>query len=291
VLAWARLMLVIAPVYTAMAVLKFVGVLPRIAEWCRPAMKYFGLPGDAALALVLGNFLNLYSAMGVIATLKLTPGQMTLLSLMLLISHSQILESSVFFQIQTKYQVIWAIRLVTALVVGWALHFLLAPTAQVAADAAAVTAPVAPSLGQAAAEYGLGLLGLAWKMLAILAAIFLVLEVVKQLNLLEKSLKVLNRFIRFMGYTEPAGLPWLAGVVFGIVFGAGLITDSVKEQALDRKQVLLVSVFLALCHGIVEDTGLMLVLGANVFWITLPRILLAVPVTWAVNRLYRLKDK
>ena len=293
VLAWARLMLVIVPVYTGMALLKYVGILPRIADLCRPAMKYFGLPGDTALALVLGNFLNLYSAMGVIASLKLTPGQMTILSLMLLISHSQILESSVFFQIRTKYQVLWAIRLVTALLAGWGLHFLIAPGKSGTVPACGLSpdfpVPKTQSLAQAASDYGLGLLGLAWKMLAILAAIFLVLEIVKRLSLLERSLKALNRFTRFMGYSERAGLPWLAGVIFGIVFGAGVITGSVREQQLEPKQVLLVSVFLALCHGVIEDTGLMLVLGANLFWITVPRVLLAVPVTWFVNRLYQPK--
>jgi spore maturation protein SpmB len=127
VIAFARLMKVIVPVFTAMAILKYVGVLPRIADWFRPAMKHFGLPGDAALALVLGNFVNLYSAIGVIASLKLTAGQMTLLSLILLISHSQILESAVFFQMKTKYGILWAIRAAVALLVGYALHFLIAP--------------------------------------------------------------------------------------------------------------------------------------------------------------------
>jgi hypothetical protein len=143
------------------------------------------------------------------------------------------------------------------------------------------------TLSAAAVEYATGLFGLAWKLLLILVAIFVALELVKRARLLEKSLRRLNRFTRFMGLNEAAGLPWMAGMVFGIVFGAGVITGSVKEQQLDRKQVLLVSVFLSLCHGIVEDTGLMLVLGANVFWITVPRLILGVGVTWLVSRLYR----
>jgi spore maturation protein SpmB len=124
-LATGKLMLVIVPVYTGMAVLKYVGILQIIAGWCRPAMHLFGLPGDAALALVLGNFLNLYSAIGVMASLKLPHAQMTILSVILLFSHSQILESSVFFQMKTKYGILWAIRLVTALIVGYALHFVI----------------------------------------------------------------------------------------------------------------------------------------------------------------------
>ena len=286
IVAWAKLMVVIAPVFTLMAVLKYIHVLPAIADWCRPAMRYLGLPGDAALALVVGNFLNLYAAIGVIASLHLNPNQMTVLSLVLLLSHSQILESSVFFQIKTKYGILWAVRLITALLVGYGLHFLIAPSSAAILSAGQAPPVAAPTLRVAGAEYVAGLLNLAVKMLLILVAIFLVLEIVKRLRLLDRSLKGLNRVTNFMGFSVPAGLPLLAGIIFGIVFGAGVITGSVKEHALDKKQVLLVSVFLALCHGIIEDTGLMIVLGANVFWITVPRLILGVGVTWLVNRLY-----
>ena len=124
-LATGKLMLVIVPVFTGMAILKYIGVLQIIAAWCRPAMHLFGLPGDAALALVLGNFLNLYSAIGVMASLKLPHAQMTILAVILLFSHSQILESSVFFRIKTKYGLLWAVRLATALIAGYALHFVI----------------------------------------------------------------------------------------------------------------------------------------------------------------------
>lgn len=136
-------------------------------------------------------------------------------------------------------------------------------------------------------EYASGLFSLAWKMLLILVLIFVVLEVVKRFRLLERSLKGLHKVTGFMGFNEAAGLPLLAGVVFGIVFGGGVICGSVEEQKLEPRQVFLVSIFLALCHGIIEDTGLMIVLGANVFWITVPRLILGVAVTWLVNRWYQ----
>ena len=79
-------------------------------------------------------------------------------------------------------------------------------------------------------------------------------------------------------------MPWLAGNVFGVVFGAGVVIESVREGRLDAKQVTLVATFLALCHGLFEDTAIFIVLGANVFWILVPRIVLAVIVTWILSR-------
>jgi hypothetical protein len=143
------------------------------------------------------------------------------------------------------------------------------------------------SIQAALRDYAGGLFGLVWKMLLILVLIFVALEIVTRLRLLEKSLRELHRITRFMGFSEPAGLPLLAGIMFGIVFGGGVIAGSVADLRLEKKQVFLVGIFLAMCHGIIEDTGLLLLLGANAFWITVPRLVLGVVITWLANRLYQ----
>jgi len=117
------LMKVVAPVYTAITILQATPAMDWFANLCAPAMKYFGLPGESALALIVGNLVNLYASIGVIAGLKLQPQQLTLLSLMLLISHSQILESAVFAQIKTRFMLISIFRLSLSLFLGWSLHF------------------------------------------------------------------------------------------------------------------------------------------------------------------------
>jgi hypothetical protein len=61
-----------------------------------------------------------------------------------------------------------------------------------------------------------------------------------------------------------------------------------RQGQLDSKQVTLVATFLALCHGLFETTATFMVLGANMFWILVPRIVLAVAVTWVLSKV--LKD-
>ncbi|MDP2808236.1 MAG: nucleoside recognition domain-containing protein [bacterium] len=118
-----QLMKMVAPVYTAITILQATPAMGWFANLCAPAMKYFGLPGESALALIVGNLVNLYASIGVIAGLKLQPQQLTLLSLMLLISHSQILESAVFAQLKTRFLLISLFRLSLSLFLGWSLHF------------------------------------------------------------------------------------------------------------------------------------------------------------------------
>jgi len=287
--AFLKLMLIVAPVYTVVTILKYTPVIRVFAEFMAPLMKHFGLPGEAALAVILGNLINLYAGLGAITALKITTAQLTVLSLMLLLSHSQILETAVFFQIRAKWWLLWFIRLALSLLAGVGLSRLIVsagPTG--AADAARLTRMAQVhyiGLGPALGNWARGLLldtGL--KMLLVLAAIFVILELGQRYGLLEKTLRAIGSLTRFIGLKPEAGMPWLAGNILGIVFGAGVVIESVREGQLDSKQVTLVATFLALCHGLFEDTAIFVVLGANVFWILVPRIVLAVAVTWVLSK-------
>ncbi len=291
--AFLKLMLIVGPVYTLVHLLRYTPVLAALARITAPLMRFFGLPGEAAVALILGNFINLYAGLGAITALGLPRGQLTVLSLMLLLSHSQLLETAVFFQIRAKWWLLWAVRLLVAVVAGWGLAALTlkGQATGAAADAAARLAALAhqtwPGLERAALNWGAGLWSTAIKMLLVLVGIFAVLELFRCYGLLAKLLAGINRLTRLIGLSAEAGMPWLAGNVFGIVFGAGVITETVREGGLSSKQVTLVATFLALCHGLFEDTAIFVVMGADLFWITVPRLVLATAVTWVLSKLLR----
>jgi spore maturation protein SpmB len=287
--AFLKLMQIVAPVYTLVTVLKYTPVLYAFARFMAPLMRFFRLPGEAAMALILGNFINIYAALGAITALKISGAQLTVLSLMILISHSQILETAVFYQIRAKWWLLWFIRLVLSLAAGAGLAVLIVPAGSNYGSGAVDFSELQQRLVlmPALRSWALGLLNTGVKMLLVLVGIFLLLELARRYGVLERMLKGLERVLKFMGYERDAGMPWLAGNVFGIVFGAGLIIESVKESRLSPKQVTLVATFLALCHGLFEDTGIFIVLGANLFWIVVPRIVLAVIVTLILSRVLK----
>jgi hypothetical protein len=135
-------------------------------------------------------------------------------------------------------------------------------------------------------QYLKGIFNLSWKIFAILFLIFLFLELIQRSGFLTKGYRKIAGFIRFLGLGEEVVAPLLAGILFGILYGVGVISDLIKKQDVNKKQVLLVSVFLAMCHAIFEDTGLFLVLGANIFWITIPRLILAFGVTFLTSKVF-----
>ncbi|MFP3472910.1 nucleoside recognition domain-containing protein, partial [Micrococcus sp. SIMBA_144] len=60
---------IISPITLVMTLLRYTPVLEWIVALITPVMKWIGLSGDAAIPLVIGNFLNLYAGIGAILTL------------------------------------------------------------------------------------------------------------------------------------------------------------------------------------------------------------------------------
>ena len=87
---------VLIPVYLIVTFIRLTPIIGWISVIFKPLMFLFGLPGEAAIVLVLGNTLNLYAALGAIASLTLTVKQITILAVMLAFSHSMIVETAIF---------------------------------------------------------------------------------------------------------------------------------------------------------------------------------------------------
>lgn len=116
------LMRVMVPVYLAVTILAHTPVLPAIADFFQPAMGLWHLPGDAALAMVIGHFVNLYAALAVIAAGHWNPHAVTVAGVVLGISHSHIMECAIFRKMGAPYLILLAMRLI----VGWGLGWVVA---------------------------------------------------------------------------------------------------------------------------------------------------------------------
>jgi len=119
-------MRVMIPVYVIVTLLGHTPVLPALARFFQPAMAIWHLPGDAALAMVLGHFVNLYSALAVIAAGKWNPAAVTVAAIILGVSHNHILESVILRQMRAPTAVLVALRLVVGWTLGWLVGMMIA---------------------------------------------------------------------------------------------------------------------------------------------------------------------
>lgn len=128
---------------------------------------------------------------------------------------------------------------------------------------------------------------LAGKLLLIVVPLVTVFEVLRHLTVFQRAGRAVDPLMRGMGLTRDAAVPLFTGIFLGIAYGAGIIIRVTQEKKLPRRHLLLMGLFLATCHAVVEDTLIFVVIGGN-GWIMLGvRLLLAIGLTTLVARMLR----
>lgn len=115
---------VIVPCYIIIEFIKYLGIIDIISRFFKPLMMLFGLPGEAALGLIAGYTINLYAAIAVLSPLDLSSKDITIVALMLGISHSLPVETPVTQKTGVNGWVLLFVRIFFSLLSGIVLNIL-----------------------------------------------------------------------------------------------------------------------------------------------------------------------
>lgn len=114
----------IIPSVAFIKLLEYTGVLIIIAKACEPIMSCIGLPGKAAVVLLMGQ-LSLYSGVAAISTISMTVKQITICCSFLGCMHAIILESIVVKRTGGSMLLIALFRFLAAIASALALNWIL----------------------------------------------------------------------------------------------------------------------------------------------------------------------
>lgn len=123
-----------------------------------------------------------------------------------------------------------------------------------------------------------------WTIAVIVIPLMIVLQLARDYKLLDFLSHFLKPATDFLGMSKESGFPLLVGLVFGLSYGAGVIVQSSREGNLTKKDTVLLSVFLASCHALIEDTLLFVAVGANGFVLIGFRLTAGIAVTYLVSK-------
>lgn len=128
-----------------------------------------------------------------------------------------------------------------------------------------------------------------WGALKLLGIVFVIvvplmvlLEIVQRRRLFDRLIAVVAPVMRFWGFEREAIFPLLAGLSFGVAYGAGVLLQESRENRLSGRQAFLVCTFLGMSHAVFEDTLLFVAVGANGWAVVGVRLLTALVVTFVV---------
>jgi len=88
----------------------------------------------------------------------------------------------------------------------------------------------------------------------------------------------------FAGISGNGLIPLLTGIVIGLTYGAGVIIHSIRSTDIGKKEAFLILLYLSMCHAVIEDTLIFVVIGANGIILLLARFFLATLLTYLVHR-------
>jgi hypothetical protein len=118
---------------------------------------------------------------------------------------------------------------------------------------------------------------------AIIIPLMIVLALLTDFRLLDKAVGFVQPVMQRLSLSHKVAFPLLAGLLLGIVFGSGIILAFAKDGSLTKRDLLLVLIFLGICHSVIEDTLIFAALGAN-WWVLIScRFFLAALAAFAVS--------
>ena len=118
---------------------------------------------------------------------------------------------------------------------------------------------------------------------AIIIPLMIVLALLTDSRLLDRGVDYIQPVMQRLNLSSRAAFPLLAGFFLGIVFGSGVIISFANDGTLTKRDLILVLVFLGICHSIVEDTLIFAALGANWWVLVSCRFVLAALAAFAVS--------
>jgi len=263
------------PAVIVVKVLQELDLIVLLARPLEPLMALVGLPASMGLVWATAMLNNIYAAMVVFVSLASDPSlgaglsqaQATVLCVMMLIAHSLPVELKVARQCGPTMLSQGVIRVGAAMLCGMAMHWCYAASGWLSQPNAILFTPGRrpDGWGQWAWDQTLNLLAI----FAVIVALMALMRLLKVLRVTDLLVRLLAPLLRLVGVGRDAAAITVVGLALGLTYGGGLIINESRSGRIGMRDVFNSVTFMGLTHALIEDTLLMVMLGADfqgVFW-------------------------
>lgn len=288
--SWTLFKLMI-PTLLIVKVLEEMGGVELLGELLGPVMQLVGLPDSMGLVWATTMLTNIYAGMIVFFQLSLhepmTVAQVTVLSTLLLMAHGLPVEVRIAQQAGMRVRVSLLLRIGGGLLLGWMQYRIYEAGDWLQESNTLVWQPEPID-----SSWQGWLLAQVESLVMIQLIIIVLLTGLKILKLIgvERLMAwLLKPLLRVLKIGPEATTITIVGATLGLAFGGGLLIKEVRAGHVPEKDVFAAMAFLALSHSLIEDTLLVLVLGADISGVLWMRLLfsivvVAVMVRWVGRR-------
>jgi len=289
---------IMIPAIIVIKLLEILGGIELLSLMLAPVMAWVGLPESMGIVWATTLLTNIYTGMLVFFThsaeADLTVAQVTVLSGMMLMAHALPIEARIAQKSGIRMSITLGLRIGGALIYGWLLKTLYSSGDWLQQSNTLLWQPDvahSESLGFWS-EFGLWLMEQLQGLFAVFGVICLLLTALKCLKLvgIEQLIAwLLSPLLQVLKIGKEATTITLIGITLGLSFGGGLLIKEAKAGHVSKQDIFSSMGLLALCHSIIEDTLLVMLLGAHIsgaLWlrIAFSLIVISLLVRWVANR-------
>ena len=281
------LLKILIPVSIIVKILSELGAIEIISEAFTPVMGVVGLPGEFALVWATAMLTNIYGALIVLFTLSLqntyTVAQVTILGVMLLIAHALPIEARIAQKAGIKLWFTLSFRILCAILFGLILSFIFNSFNLFQNESYMIwkSGVIDPTL----VEWVLDQIKNYLIIFLIILGLVTLMRILKKTGALDNLNKFLEPGLKKLGMSKNVAPISIIGLTLGLAYGGGLIIKETKSKLLTKKDVFFSVSMLGLSHSLIEDTILILSIGATLFGIMLGRVLFTLLIMFILVRI------
>ena len=268
---------IMVPVSFVVTLLQYWGVLAHIAYLLEPVCRIFGLRGEAAVVMVTTATMNLYSSIAVIQSIPFTGREICIMALMGLLAHNLIVETLVQMKTGSNGMMMVGVRLAGAAIGGLFLNWVLPENDTIAMHG--VASGHLPFI-ELMENWLVGTLWLTLKLTCIIVSLNILQRLLEEFGVMAALAQWVAPLMRPMGLPANTGFLWIVAYFVGLAYGAAILIEHRRENKISAEDADLLNYHIGLSHSHLEDTSLFWAIGAELIWITLPRIALGIIAVW-----------
>jgi len=290
---WVLLKITV-PIAIITEILSRLGVIKAVAPVFAPVMSLVGLPPELGLAWLTAMLVGIWGAVPLIFTLvpvsSLSVADVTIFSSLILFAHALPIEQKIIEKAGPGIPATTFLRVGGGLLYALVLHQVFAATGWMSAPVNPTWIPIAATPDWASYLWGLGET-MVW-MFVILFALTIALDLLKISGILAATMKLLSPLLRLAGIRGEAGHLTAVGLFLGISYGGGLLIREAQSGHVSPRQVFLACVFMGFAHSVIEDTLIVMSVGADVWGVLIGRVIFAIAATAMIAALLsRMSDE
>lgn len=279
------------PVIIIVKILEEMGAIPYISALLEPLMLLVGLPENMGIVWTTTMITNIYGGMLIFFQMAddqvLTVAQVTVLGSMMLIAHGLPVEIRITQQAGVRLVTALMLRMGCALVLGMILHHIYSWGNWLQQPVELLWQPPAQT-DDSLLTWVISQIKSFAMILVIIAVLLSLLRLLRWLHVERLMIWLLKPVLRILGISPKATSLTIIGITLGLSFGGGLLIREARSGNIDPEDCFSALCLLGLCHSIIEDTLLIMTLGADLSGILWARLAFSLIFIAIMTRLLKL---